>query len=402
MDNALSENERKIYGLVCARYTLQFMPDHEYQETTVEFEAAGERFKTSGRTVLTPGWKGTGESIGSDDLSGVESSSPLPVVAAGESGPVIPRVEEKTTAPPKRFTYDGLLAAMNNIHLYVEDPAVRKQLKELDGIGTSATQESIVGTLFERRYIEKKKKQILSTPIGQALIGALSASEASKKSAALVSPGLTALWEQKMTQVEKGELELDVFVSEVAAMVEEIVKAPLAVPEISGATRKKKCLTKGCDGYLRHIAKGKESFFACPACGHTFKNRDEEPIERRQTADGEKAEKVEADCPLGCGKKARRLEGAYGFFWKCACSPESAFKDVDDRPAVKEERPKTQCPVKSCKGTAEQYRTQDGSRLFWKCETCRNTFNDAGGKPVIGEKTGKGYAAKKKAALSAV
>jgi DNA topoisomerase-3 len=269
---------------------------------------------------------------------------------------------------------------MNNIHLNVEDPAIRKRLKELDGIGTSATQESIVGLLFERGYIEKRKKQLYSTPAGQSLIDTLNAG----KAALLVKPELTAVWEQEMTRIEKGEVELDAFVSEVAAMVGEIVEAPLSVPEISGLPRKKKCLTKGCEGYLRHIDKGKAPFFACPVCRSAFKDQNGEPVEKRQSNGA--MEKVEADCPRGCGKKARRLEGPYGFFWKCECSPETAFRDADGKPVIREERPKAKCPAKGCKGMAGQYKAKNGGRLFWKCETCGGYFDDAEGKPVIRER----------------
>ena len=385
---SLSENERKIYDLICIRYAIQFLPDHEYRETTVEFEAAGERFRASGREIVVPGWKNWGKGE-EDDADSPDDKSSFPVVAVGESGSIIPRVEEKMTTPPKRFTYDALIGAMNSIYLYVKDPEARKQLKELDGIGTSATQESIVGLLFERGYIEKRKKgrgsaQIYSTSAGQTLIDLLNAG----KGEALVKPELTAFWERKMTQIEKGELELDVFVSEVAAMVEGIVESPLLVPEISGVPRKKKCLTEGCGGYLRHVPKGKDSFFACSTCGSTFKDCGGEPLERRKR-DGETTEKVEADCPLGCDGKARRWEGPFGFFWKCRCAPNVTFKDVDGRPVVREERPKEKCPVKDCKGTAVQYSTKDGSRLFWKCGVCQKTFNDVGAKPVIREKTGK-------------
>ena len=243
--------------------------------------------------------------------------------------------------------------------------------------------------LFERGYIERRKKsrgpaQIFATPAGQSLIDALNA----WKGAALVRPELTALWEQKMTQIEKGELELDAFVSEAAAMIGEIVKAPLEVPEVSELPRKKKCLTEGCGGYLRHISKEKNSFFACPVCGHTFNDQDGEPVQKRQ-ADGDTEERIEADCPLGCGNKARRLSGPYGFFWKCGCSP-AIFKDVDGKPEVREERPKAKCPVKGCKGTTERYRSKSDGRLFWKCGTCGNYFDDAEGKPLIREKKEEG------------
>jgi hypothetical protein len=104
---------------------------------------------------------------------------------------------------------------------------------------------------------------------------------------------------------------------------------------------------------------------------------------------------IEADCPLGCGKKARRFEGKYGLFWKCFCSPNVKFKDVDGKPVVPEERTPTvsaKCPVKQCKGTAVRYTAKSDDRPFWKCETCKNFFDDADGKPVVRErriKTGK-------------
>ena len=103
---------------------------------------------------------------------------------------------------------------------------------------------------------------------------------------------------------------------------------------------------------------------------------------------GGETEKVEADCPLSCGKRARRWEGKYGFFWKCECSPDLIFKDVNGKPAVQETRPKEKCPVKGCKGTAQQFKTKDESRLFWKCSACQNMFSDVDGKPVVSKKAG--------------
>ncbi|MDR1620897.1 MAG: hypothetical protein LBS00_00825, partial [Synergistaceae bacterium] len=169
----------------------------------------------------------------------------------------------------------------------------------------------------------------------------------------------------------------------------EIVEAPLIIPEISGLDRRKKCLTEGFNGYLRHIVKGKNPFFACPVCKRTFRDQDGEPLERLRT-DGEKSEIVEADCPRGCGGKARRLNGPYGFFWKCDCSPELVFRDVDGKPMMREERPKAKCPVKGCKGMAEQHKAKSDGRLFWRCGACGNYFDDAEGKPVVREKKGKG------------
>jgi hypothetical protein len=97
---------------------------------------------------------------------------------------------------------------------------------------------------------------------------------------------------------------------------------------------------------------------------------------------------IEADCPLGCGKKARRFEGKYGFFWKCFCSPDVKFKDIDGKPVVPEERPpliSAKCPVKKCKGMAVRYNAKSDGRPFWKCDTCKNFFDDRDGKPAFRE-----------------
>jgi DNA topoisomerase-3 len=381
VEGILSDVERKIYGLIAKRYALQFLPDCEYEETIAAFTAGGEIFEASGRAVLAPGW--TRWDKGEEEKDREDGGLPaLPSVSVGEAGEAEPSVEEKKTTPPKRFTYGALLGAMNAIHLYVQDPAIRKRLRELDGIGTAATQEGIVAHLFERGYLEKRKKQVVSTPLGRALIELLSAG----KGAAFVTPDLTALWEQKMTRIEHGELSLEAFVEEVGKMVGEIVREPLQVPEISGVSRKKRCLTEGCGGYLDRKTGAYGPFFSCPACGRIFRERGGEPAAPALAAAS--AEAIEADCPLGCGKKARRFVGKYGPFWRCFCSPDVRFKDADGKPAVPEERRpavSAKCPVKRCKGTAEQIKKKDGG-LFWKCRTCRNTFDDKNGNPVLREK----------------
>jgi rubredoxin len=162
-------------------------------------------------------------------------------------------------------------------------------------------------------------------------------------------------------------------------MVGEIVKEPLRVPEIAELTRKKKCLTEGCDGYLDKRIGAYGPFYACPVCKHAFRERGGEPVKTKTGGDV-----MEAPCPLGCGKKARRFEGKYGPFWKCFCSPRVVFRDIDGKPAIPEERPRAKCPVKKCKGMAEQRRKKDGT-LFWKCAVCQNFFDDKDGKPAIRE-----------------
>jgi hypothetical protein len=109
-------------------------------------------------------------------------------------------------------------------------------------------------------------------------------------------------------------------------------------------------------------------------------------LERRKEPDGEV---VEAPCPMGCGANARRFSGKYGFYWKCNCSPDVVFKDVDGVPVIKEARVEAPCPVKDCSGKAVRLANKKDGRLFWLCHKCGSFFDDSDDKPVIREKKRK-------------
>jgi DNA topoisomerase-3 len=234
----LSDNERKIYELICSRYVLQFLPDYEYEETLVKFSASGETFQRTGRTVVNIGWQGweNSETEKREDDEH-DNAAVLPAVHSGESGLVRVSMEEKLTKPPKPYTYHALISAMNNVDKFVQDPEIRLKLKEVQGIGTSATQENIIAVLFKRGYLEKKRKQLIPTDLGKLLINILSASRAS----VMVHPDLTALWERKMSDIEDGTLTLEAFISEAADMVRGIIADPLAIPgDMPGMAKRSK------------------------------------------------------------------------------------------------------------------------------------------------------------------
>jgi DNA topoisomerase-3 len=389
LENALSDEERKAYDLIALRYAIQFLTEHEYEQTIVTFAAGTETFRATGRTVIVEGWKlwekDDGDTEKEKNKGGGEEdeTAKMPSVETGESGSVTTTAEEKKTTPPKRFTYDTLLAAMNGIHAYVTDPEIKKRLREMDGIGTAATQESIIAKLLDakRGYLKKQNKQIISTPIGRALIGLLSFG----KGAILVKPDLTALWEQKLTAVEKREMELSAFVAEVSSMLRECIGEKLLevpdLPEIPKVAKaemtEKKCLS--CGEFMNLVPRkdGTGKFFSCPACKSTFS----------VGGDGEalpKAEAIETECPQ-CGGKARQHKGQYGLFWKCKdCG--GTFSDVNGKPVVKEKAPEAKCPVKKCKGAARKYKSKSGESWYWWCPVCKNYFDDTDGKPDIREK----------------
>ncbi|GHV31306.1 DNA topoisomerase 3 [Synergistales bacterium] len=238
---ALSDIGRKIYELICSRYVLQFLPDYEYEETSIKFSVNGETFQRTGRTVVNIGWQGW-ENSEADKPGEEGNAAVLPAVRNGESGLVRASMEEKLTKPPKTYTYHALISGMNNIYTFIKDPEIRAKLKEVQGIGTSATQETVVAMLLKRGYLEKKKKQLVSTDLGKLLINILSTSRAS----VMVHPDLTALWERKMSDIECGALTLEAFISEVADMVRGIIADSLEIPDdLPGMAKLHKCLTDG-------------------------------------------------------------------------------------------------------------------------------------------------------------
>jgi hypothetical protein len=167
-------------------------------------------------------------------------------------------------------------------------------------------------------------------------------------------------------------------------MISDELAVPPDISETLGVLRLQKCLTENCGGFLRRIQKsGKSAFFSCPLCHATFNDENGVPIPRKKQS----GETPEAPCPLSCGRNARRYEGRYGYFWKCSCSPDITFKDVDGVPVIREERTQAQCPVAGCKGRAARF-TRKGGGFFWKCGVCGNFFDDADGMPVMRERRG--------------
>jgi DNA topoisomerase-3 len=383
--NELSEMEKNIYEMICLRYILQFLPEYQYEQTTIDYEVEGLSFRALGRNVLDIGWQGWDieeetESSRKNDEDKEEIRKELPMVKKNETGTINVKTETKKTTPPKPFTYGTLLEAMNSIHKYVTDPEIKKKLKEVSGIGTPATQQNILATIFNRGYVEERKDKIYPTIIGILLIKSLEDS----KAALMATPDLTASWENTMDMINESKETLSKFIAETIVTIKEIISVPFKVKEIQGIeiAKRKNCLMENCGGYLS-LRKGRDNknFFSCDICGKTFSEKDGEPIINEKKVESFN----EAPCPKGCGKNARQYEGKYGKYWRCICSPEETFKDIDGKPTVQEKKKieKIKCPVPRCKGDAVKLHKKSDGTPFWKCDTCQNFFNDIDGKPVM-------------------
>lgn len=188
---SLSAEESKIYGLVARQYLLQFYPPFEYNDSKVLLRIAGGLFQAKARRILKAGWKAL---LGVEEDDDEEKAGTLPALRQGERllcerGELL----EKMTQAPKAFTDATLLAAMTGIARYVQDPEIRKTLRETDGLGTEATRAGIIDLLFKRRFLVRQGKSIKATPTGRALILALPPSA--------TTPDMTALWEQHLGKI---------------------------------------------------------------------------------------------------------------------------------------------------------------------------------------------------------
>jgi DNA topoisomerase-3 len=239
---SLTGNERAVYELVCRRYLAQFFPAHEYVQTKIELDVAGERLTVSGRRTTTPGWKTLYGDAGSETAPADaeaekdperETAAALPRLATGARVTVeSAQILDKRTSPPKAFTDASLIAAMCGVAKFVRSPAVKKILTEADGIGTPATRASIIETLFERGYVERVRRTVVSTETGRALVKSLPD--------VATSPDMTAVWEAAMRAIAERTQTLDAFLARVGAQLEQLVAegralGRIAVPAASAA-----------------------------------------------------------------------------------------------------------------------------------------------------------------------
>ncbi|MGN0707480.1 MAG: DNA topoisomerase 3 [Faecalibacterium sp.] len=238
--NALPEGERNILRLILARMQMAVSRPYRYEETTLRIRCAGEPFTAKGRTVLSEGWKAVERRLLSELGKAEKQPAPLPEFREkDECGITSAELKEGRTTPPKHYTEDTLLAAMESAGAQaMPDNAERR------GIGTPATRAAIIEKLVQKGFLERKgaktTKVLLPTDKGKALITVMPEE--------IQSAELTADWETKLRRIECGELEPERFMTEIKEMVASLV-------EHSGAVKGAKVLMKN------------KIVGVCPSCG---------------------------------------------------------------------------------------------------------------------------------------
>ena len=223
--SGISQDEQKIYDLICRRFIAVFYPECKVSNTTVLGKVDNLIFKATGKQIISLGWREVYEDLKEDKAEDAEAKESkkelkeaeektLPIFVKGESGPHEPVIHKGKTSPPKYYTEATLLRAMETAGKFVEDEEMRELMKE-NGIGRPSTRANIIETLFKRKYIEKKKKNLVATDTGMSLIDVI-------KSDLLKSPELTGQWEHKLRLIEKGTYDPQTFKDELFKMVREL------------------------------------------------------------------------------------------------------------------------------------------------------------------------------------
>jgi len=239
----MSDDDRKIYDLVVRRFLAVFHPEAVFENTRVETTVADYVFRTRGKVILVPGWRGvygeTADGERSDDDEGREQQ--LPRLERGERVETIEIASEaKETKPPRRYSDGTLVRTMETAGKLVDDEELREAMKE-SGIGTPATRAAIIERLIQVGYLERDGRALVVTEKGLNVIRLLGEH-------ALTSPGLTGDWERRLALIETGGDSREAFMGDIVRFTEDTVGE--------------------LDRNLKDVRIPRANLGPCPVCGH--------------------------------------------------------------------------------------------------------------------------------------
>ena len=244
---ALPAGERSVLRLIAARLLCAVGEPHRYAETTLTTLCAGEEFSAKGKVVLSEGWKATERKMLGELLGKQKEPAVLPDVQEQSQCSVAgAELKEGQTSPPKSYTEDTLLSAMQAAGADNMPEGVERQ-----GIGTPATRAATIEKLVQKGFLErkgnKKTKLLIPTDKGKALITVMPEE--------IQSPEMTADWETKLLQIERSEMEPETFMTEIKEMISSLVTTTEAA--------------KGANALMKNKIIG-----ICPNCGKPVVERE--------------------------------------------------------------------------------------------------------------------------------
>lgn len=327
----LSDDEQNIYDMIARRYVLQFLPVFAYRQVKFILVIEREVFEGSGKLVQDAGYRAFIK--GKEEKHEPEENASLPILEQGDHVEVCSfETTAKKTTPPKRFTEGTLLAAMTNIWRYMDkNNPNREKLKEIKGIGTPATRDTIIAELLTDRLkgkttkaaLCKKGKELMPTDFGKMIIEHIAEE--------LTMPDSTAEMEYRLSEIAAGNMPmkqyLNEFITDLTALIAVASQHKFPVQQDD-----ENPLCPVCQkGRLvrRYSRKSSKYFHICsdPECvAPTSK--------RRLFYDDKDGQPLIAKCP-SCGEVLVHFIKPERVFWLCE-KCDRFYKDVDGRPFVAE------------------------------------------------------------------
>ena len=263
--SSLPAGEASVLRLIAARLLAAVGEPYRYAETTVQIECAGQTFTAKGKTVLDEGWKAVERVIlGNAAEKGNENLGVLTEVQDKETLPILDaQLKEGRTTPPKHFTEDTLLAAMEsagaetkvNCPNGAREGGLGRMPEEAErqGIGTPATRAATIEKLVQKGFLSRegggKTKHLIPTEKGRCLIAAMPEQ--------LKSPAMTAAWEKKLLEIERNNYTPEQFMEEIESMMKTLVNQYVNVPNAPA-----------------RVTSGAPVVGTCPHCGSDVAERE--------------------------------------------------------------------------------------------------------------------------------
>ena len=247
--SSLPTGEKNILTLIATKLICATAPAHKYEAVKLTGICNGTEFTATGRTILDMGWKAYAKQ---SDKKNDEKS--LPAVSEGQTFTAAASKGEHFTSPPKPYTEDTLLSAMERAGNEDYDEETEKK-----GLGTPATRAATIESLVKNGYVERVGKQLRATDRGKELVKVVPDEVKSAK--------LTAEWESKLQQIEHGSLPETVFMSGIQQFIADMCRKYGSVDKsvsLSDGSNEPigKCPKCGAD-----VVKGKFGFYCKGKCG---------------------------------------------------------------------------------------------------------------------------------------
>jgi len=240
--NSLTDGQKNVLMLISAKLITAAAPPHTYEEVKVTVNCENTDFFATGKTVIEQGFKELEKQIKAKLKGGAEKEekeTTLPEVTENETFENVKSSKsEHYTSPPKPYTEDTLLSAMETAGNsdYDENSDVEKK-----GLGTPATRAGIIENLVKREFVARNKKQLTATQKGINLIDVLPDT--------VTSPKLTADWETRLQSIEKGKEDSEAFMSDIIGFIRDTVAKYSSRAENTALAAKRELIGK------------------CPICG---------------------------------------------------------------------------------------------------------------------------------------